>query len=150
MKAKQAKAEFKRTIASANRRVGSLSPADGLGLVTAFYRDVRAEDVARLPDKDMLLYQWGTYDWGEGAHFELDLTRQLILGSGEDDHIWQLHLTFYFPPEPALQQLGKGDRWCESVEAVPEFVAFVRSTPAFQAVAARTDGGPVLEYERAG
>jgi hypothetical protein len=150
MKAKQAKAEFKRAIASANRRVSSLTPAEGLQLIADFYRNVRAEDVARLPDQDMLLYQWGTYNWGQGAHFSLDLTRQFILGLGEDDNIWQLHLTFYFPPEPALQQLGKGNRWCGSVEALPEFVSFVRSSPAFQASAARTDARPELEYGRAG
>jgi hypothetical protein len=150
MKAKQAKAQFKRAIASANRRVSSLTPAEGLELIADFYRTFRAEDVARLPDQDMLLYQWGTYDWGQGTHFSVDLTRQLILGSGEDDQIWQLHLTFYFPPDPGLQQLGKGNRWCESVEALPDFIAFVRSSPAFQAAAGRTDAKPELEYERAG
>ena len=150
MKAKQAKAEFKRAITSANCRVSSLTPAEGLELIADFYRNVRAEDVAQLPDQDMLLYQWGTYNWGQGAHFSLDLTRQLIVGSGEDDHIWQLHLTFYFPPDQALQQLGKGNRWCESVEALPEFVAFVRSSPAFRAAAGRAHARPELEYERAG
>ncbi len=150
MKAKQAKAEFKRAIARANSRVSSLTPADGLELIADFYRNVRAEDVARLPDQDMLLYQWGTYNWGQGAHFSLGLTRQLIVGSGEDDHIWQLHLTFYFPPDQALQQIGKGSRWCESLEALPEFVAFVWSSQAFHAAAGRTDARPELEYERAG
>ena len=31
----------------------------------------------------MLLYQWGTYDWGEGKYFQIDITRQFILGEGK-------------------------------------------------------------------
>lgn len=32
----------------------------------------------------MLLFQWGTYDWGHGPHFEVDLTRELIRHGAED------------------------------------------------------------------
>ena len=53
----------------------------------AFYESMRFDDVDLAADGDMLLYQWGTYDWGRGASFEFDITRQLILGAGEDEDI---------------------------------------------------------------
>ena len=52
-----------------------------------FYGD---ESVAGCRDDgagDMLLYQWGTYDWGAGESFEFDITRQLIFADDEDDDI---------------------------------------------------------------
>ena len=38
-----------------------------------FYRDNRADGAVfeQHDDADMLLFQWGTYDWGEGEHFSL-------------------------------------------------------------------------------
>ena len=54
-----------------------------------FYRDERAEGCAVDEDGDMLLFEWGAVDWGEGEHFELSLARQLIFGPG-DGKIWQL------------------------------------------------------------
>ena len=63
-------------------------------MMLAFYGSVRFDDVDLAADGDMLLYQWGAYDWGEGESFEFDITRQLILGTGEDEDIFQLSLTF--------------------------------------------------------
>jgi hypothetical protein len=102
MKAKRAKQEFERLIQRSGMRVGSLSPARGLEMMLAFYRTVRFDDVDIAGNGDMLLYQWGTYDWGEGESFEFDITRQLILGTGEDEDIFQLSLTFKFQPTVAL------------------------------------------------
>src|SRR5262245_31541706 len=74
-------------------------------------------------------HQWGTYDWGEGESFEFDITRQLILGAGEDENIFQLSLTFKFQPTVKLRQLGDGNRWCRSLEEVEEFRSFINSSP---------------------
>jgi hypothetical protein len=44
----------------------------------------------------MLLFQWGTYDWGTGEHFGFNLTRQLI-GEGRVDDAcgnWVLRSSF--------------------------------------------------------
>jgi len=90
----------------------------------AFYRTVRFDDVDLAGNGDMLLYQWGTYDWGRGESFEFDITRQLILGTGEDEDIFQLSLTFKFQPTVALLQLGAGNRWRRSLEEVEEFRSF--------------------------
>ncbi len=43
-------------------------------------------------EEDMMLYQYGTYDWtGKGGHFEFNLTRQFEITN--DDEFLQLSLT---------------------------------------------------------
>src|ERR1700752_33284 len=88
------------------------SPVAGFSRMLAFYGDVRVDDASPEAYSDALLFQWGSYDWGHGPQFEVDLTRQVIRGSGEDDEIWQLHMTYRFAPSEALRNLGSGDRWC--------------------------------------
>lgn len=88
------------------------------------------------PDGDMLLFQWGTYDWGTGRHFSLNITRQFIEdGLQDDDAISQLSLTFRFDPTVELEALGAGNRWCDG----PSEFSIVRdsalSSVPFMAVA---------------
>jgi hypothetical protein len=115
-----------------------------------FYRHVRADDVELQLDADMLLFQWGTYDWGSGAMFEVNVTRQLIRDTGEDDDIWQLRLTYRFPPSEGLRAIGNGDRWCTRPGDVESFEQFILTHPAVVAVGLRDDGQARLEYECAG
>jgi hypothetical protein len=150
MKAKRAKQEFERLIRRSGLRIGSLSPARGLEMMLAFYGSVRFDDVDLAANGDMLLYQWGTYDWGEGESFEFDITRQLILGNGEDEDIFQLSLTFKFQPTVALRQLGAGNRWCHSLEEVEEFRSFIDNSPSIIAVGQATPSKAQLEYGVAG
>jgi hypothetical protein len=150
MKVKRAKQEFEKLIRRSGERVESMSPARGLEMMLAFYGSVRFDDVDLAADGDMLLYQWGTYDWGEGESFEFDITRQLILGIGEDEDIFQLSLTFKFMPTVALRQLGAGNRWCHALEEIEEFRSFIDNSPAFISVGHAAPSKAQLEYGVAG
>lgn len=125
-------------------------PASGLKLMFDFYETQRAKGCDMVRDGDMLLFQWGTYDWGRGEHFELDLTRQLIVGDGEDDEIFQLSLTYRFEPTPQLKVIESGNRWCHNLSELPKFKEYVISTHAFKAVSSRTDCKAELNFEIAG
>jgi hypothetical protein len=116
----------------------------------AFYKDTRASDVDLDANGDMLLFQWGTYDWGKGEQFEFYVTRQLIGGTGEDDDIWQLNLTYCFPPSETLRKMGEGHRWCSRPDQLDAFELFITSHPAFGLVGSRDDGQVQLYYECAG
>ena len=95
-----------------------------------FYCESRAIDAVPLEDDgDMLLYQWGTYDWGDSSHFEVNLTRQFILQDGEDQDIWQLLLTYCFPPQEVSIPKTSGERWCHNPSDVPSFSDFVLNSP---------------------
>jgi hypothetical protein len=128
----------------------ALTPPEGIHLMLSFYREERVEGCDLDANGDMLLYQWGTYDGGEGELFEFDITRQLIVGDGEDDDIFQLSLTFKFQPAESLRQLGKGNHWCHSPEELEELQAFISGSPAFLVSGREVPSEVQLEYGIAG
>jgi hypothetical protein len=150
MKSKRALKEFEQHFRRAGDKQVPPVPRAGIERMVAFYGEVRADDVDLESDGDMLLFQWGTYDWGSGEMFEVDITRQLIRGAGEDDEIWQLHLTYRFAPSEPLRAIGKGNRWCARPDGVASFAEFIRAHPAITALGSRDDGQIRLEYECAG
>ena len=48
-------------------------------------------------ESDMLLFQYGKYDWENEHFFTFDITRQFIK-AGEDEEPYQLSMTLYFEP----------------------------------------------------
>jgi hypothetical protein len=110
------------------------TPGAGVREMLNFYSNVPAVGcVSEMGD--MLLFQWGTYDWGAGTAFEIDMTRQFINATLEDDDaISQLHLTYRFNVAPAFVDLGAGNRWCRSTDEIAEFVAYLDNNAVLQAV----------------
>lgn len=100
--------------------------------MVSFYRDVRVEKCSVEADEDMLLFQWGTYDWGKGEFFELKITRQLMQSNGDDDEIWQLSLTFKFDPNDSTRDLGAGSKWCHSPQQLADFETYIFQSIAHQ------------------
>ena len=150
MRSLAARIEFEKFLAKRFGRPLPRTPAEGLPAMLEFFRDVRVEDVNAKADGDMLLFQWGTYDWGAGAKFELDLARQLIRGSGGDGGIRQLHLAFRFATSAQLTGLGKGNKRCSSTGDLGSFESFVLEHPTVRALGQRADGVVEVRYDRAG
>ena len=96
MNAHEAKAAFERTLHGNGQTLSDLTVDRGVAIMLAFYRDQRASDCSIDSDGDMLLFQFGTHDWGDGESFEFDLTRQFIIDGDDDagENIFQLSLTF--------------------------------------------------------
>jgi hypothetical protein len=72
------------------------------------------DDIAPLEEEsDGILAQYGTYDWGEGEHFEIEFVRQFAFNDadGEYGHMSQLHCQFQFEPTDELRALGSDDLW---------------------------------------
>ena len=118
--------------------VNPASPSDAdLGKALAVFRDfstIPVEDVHKEEDGDMVLFQYGTYDWGSGEFFEMDLVRQLM-PPGEDDEedddvILQLHCTFRYVPTDSLRAFGSFTRWM-SVGGEDTFWNEIQEMPAF-------------------
>jgi len=84
MNAKNVKKEFLRYAAGRGESLPKMTPSRALESMLSFYGDIRADECDVAGDGDMLLFQWGTYDWGDGDHFEFDITRQFVFGGGED------------------------------------------------------------------
>ncbi len=106
-----------------------------LELVVELYKKYRIENTRVEEDGDMLLFQWGTYDWGQGQFFEVDLTRQTILALDDPDDaadsMRQLRVTLKYEPNSETTKIGEGNKWCHSPGSADEFLAFLKSTTAF-------------------
>jgi hypothetical protein len=148
-----ARQEFEKILRGRGLLERDLNLAAGCEALFDFYRDKRPIGRAfeQHEDADMLLFQWGTYDWGTGEHFAFNLTRQLIVREdAEDEDIWQLSLTFEFDADNKLRAVGNGNKWCHSLSELPEFREYVRRSAAFAAGTEHQARRTVLEYGIAG
>jgi hypothetical protein len=144
-----AKLGLERRIAQSSKSLSELTPGEGIELMLDFYRDVRVEGCPLEDDGDMLLFQWGTYDWGHGPLFEFDTTRQFGESALEgDDAISQLSFTFHFTPSAQIDLLGQGSRWCYTPEGLSDFAAFIASTAVYRTVAEFRASKVTLTYSR--
>jgi len=122
-----------------------LTVRQGVSRMLEFFELVPAEECVD-DQGDMLLFQWGTYDWGDGKHFSINITRQFIESEMEDDDaISRLQLTFKFPPTNENATLGSGNRWCKGKSDIGDFRIFVFSSKAF-AVEADSDAPTVFVH----
>ena len=151
MRPNDAQSEFQDRLDRSGLIRNTLTPKSGISAMLAFYREERAQGCPLEDDGDMLLYQWGTYNWGQGEWFELNITRQLISGeSGDDEDIWQLLLTFKYKPTSNLRELGSKNRWCEKPDELPAFESYIKDSDAFQMVADVRPDALELAYECTG
>ena len=150
MKPRSAKKRFLQIIQGSRHELSALLPAEGIRLMLEFYANERADGCAIDQDGDMLLYQWGTYDWGEGEFFEFNITRQFMDAAGEDDDIRQLSLTFKFEPTEALRKLADGNRWCATPDEVDEFRTFIEASDAYMTLANEKASNVNLDLSVAG
>jgi len=102
-------------------------------LLINYYKDVELPDVETTEDGDLLLFQYGTYDWGHGLFFEVDFTRQSYksFANGEDHAIVQQRFTFYFDPQP-FQNITSFDLWSNAAASLDEFEAGVRISQGYR------------------
>ncbi len=135
MQPSDSKARFEKFITDSGSLLAALTAAEATRLMLAFYRSVRAANCPLDESGDMLLFQWGAYDFGEGDTFRYDITRQFILsGSEGDEGMSQLSLTVHYAVTEPLRAL-KGNRWCSSPAQAAEFEEFIRSHEATFAAA---------------
>lgn len=152
MKANQAKQELETMILGANLVLDQLSIEQGATLMIDFYHHKRFSECAIDDDGDMLLFQWGTYDWGEGRFFEFDLTRQFMMGDGDDEDIWQLSLNFKFSPNETLTNIVSGNKWCDdpSRRTLEPFDKYIRDSAAYKIASTFQPERIELSYFNAG
>jgi hypothetical protein len=116
------------------RRLGLETAALGdiVMAVLDFYESEHATGLATTPQADMLLFQFGVHDWGQGEYFEFDITRQFVLDGEEgDDAISQPCCTLIYDPTPDLRSVGGGNRWCQSRDGLEAFKTFILASDAY-------------------
>ena len=135
MKPQNAEKEFRAFLLRRATSLEGLNAVVGLDSMVAFYREVRGLGLRFERDEDMLLFQWGCYERNGGVAFDFNVTRQLIFDEPEEGSIWQLSLSFHFDPTDDLRALGDGNKWCESLDALPSFEKFLTDHPAVALIA---------------
>ncbi|MDB6030362.1 MAG: hypothetical protein JWM16_700 [Verrucomicrobiales bacterium] len=147
MKPEDAQEDFEQRIEESGSDIADLTLAQGIRMMLDFYRDARAEGCPLDDDGDMLLFQWGAYDSGEGKHFQVDITRQFLLNENDEDgEISQLSFTFLYLPSDFHDSLGEGNEWCSSPTEVASFESFILKNAAYQAVKDKPTEGVELDY----
>lgn len=142
--------EFLKFLDSRSLGLDQTNPGQGFAAMLEFY-EVRVDGCDPDQDGDMLLYQWGTYDWGSGPQFDLDLTRQVIFPDEEgDDGIWQLNLTYRYDPKPFTDSMDRGDRWSSSFPGVSDFRRFLLDSDPFKELQSKTPRAVECNFECAG
>jgi hypothetical protein len=128
MQSYEAETSFEQALARQGRSIDDLLPEQALHEMVSFYRAVRADDCSLDQDGDMLLLEWGTYDWGDGLHFFCAITRQFMPALAADQQadgdppMLQLAVRTRFESAPALTALGEGSEWVSTPDEVPRFL----------------------------
>ncbi len=68
------------------------------------------KDFNRDENADMLLFQYGVYDWGDGKNLEIDFVRQLL----KNDDIIQIHITIKIPYTEKFSNIDSYEEWYNS------------------------------------
>jgi hypothetical protein len=96
------------------------------------YADFKVEGIGDDGDNDMLLFQYGVYDWGDenGRNFSLDITRQFMLPSTYEPY--QLSFSQIFAPVP-FENIRSYDCWYPDYGDLESFVSHTKTTEGFKA-----------------
>jgi hypothetical protein len=112
----------------------ALTPKRALALAIDFYTNFKIDGVdIDIPDYDMLLFQYGTYDWhdGKGEKFSVDFTRQFYIESDENEEFYQLRFALYFNKE-TFSDVKSLNKWSIDFTSRDEWSRYIRDTEGFK------------------
>jgi hypothetical protein len=147
IKPKAAPKEFEMRVTKEGLQIQQLTLNEGIRLMFEFYREMRADKCPLDEDGDMLLFEWGTWNFVNPRRFQIALTRQFIRPSGEDEDISQLRLLFRFDPSTESEALADGNRWCHTPDGLAEFERFVRESGPYRLYGDRQADELVFHYQ---
>ena len=117
------------------------SPQDALDRFLSFFLKYKIKAQPEHEEEDMLLYQYGTYDWtGKGGMYEFNLTRQFEIPN--DEEFLQLSLTLLYRPD-MIGEIEADNSWSTDFENLEAWTTHIKSTPGFKIV----DGIPPYKVE---
>lgn len=130
---KKIEEDYRRKIQKVLDSGESLSATQIVELSLILFKEFKIKNISNSNNtySDMLLYQYGTYNWGDefGDHFSFDITRQFI--NPTDDEPYQLNLTLIFESEP-FKELDDYNCWSSDFDNIESFAAHIKDTDGFR------------------
>jgi hypothetical protein len=130
--------------------VSELSLHDLYAALFSFYREDRPKGaISEDEDGDMLLFQWGSYDWHDSAGllFECALVRQIIWPDQDGEaRIFQLSVRQRRPVTADLKTSDSGEIWCRRLSGLGLFQDAVVSSAPYR-ICDAAGGSAVLTFE---
>ncbi len=108
-----------------------------LQLMIDFYNEYQIQKVdSTIPDSDMLLFEYGIYDWqdGKGENFTISIVRQFYIEDEENEGFSQLHLVLYFDKDEFKGAEASSNKWSVDFENIDEWKQYVIKMPGFKLV----------------
>ena len=107
-----------------------LNPSLLVELSSTLFQSIKVESIDDFEDCDMLLCQYGTYNWYDeiGEHFSFNITRQFIAPT--EDEPYQLCLTLIYEPK-LFEELESYNCWNTDFADLESFIAHIKTTDGF-------------------
>ncbi|NOS91902.1 MAG: hypothetical protein HOP30_08265 [Cyclobacteriaceae bacterium] len=118
----------------------NITPEVAIDSMLDFYKNNRAHNHNGNNDDDMLLFQYGIYDWdGTGQKFELNLTRQM---ADTDDEYNQVRLIIYYSIEE-IGDVGNFNLWSTDLPDMEQWKKVIMHTEGFK----RASSAKAIDYK---
>jgi hypothetical protein len=134
-------ASFKKWIKDQGLKEKDLSLSSLPDLFLSYFQHIQFETVGEENDGDMLLYEYGTYDWGQGEQFQIGLTRQLIEAHDEEveqeDFMYQLQVTFFYPAS-GFESVSSFNQWSSDSLSLTDFQRMIVNSVGYQTALPKT------------
>lgn len=125
---------FNQKVKELTTEITSLTVINSLELTIEFFKDYEIMGVdTTIRDNDMLLFEYGIYDWqdGKGENFTVNLTRQFYMENELTDGFFQLHLKLYFNSEN-FKQLEALNKWSIDFQSINDWKNYITDTDGFK------------------
>ena len=112
----------------------TLNIDDALEVTLDFFKNFKISGVdTTVTDNDMLLFQYGTYDWhdGKGENFTVNLTRQFYVENNDSEEFYQLGLTLYYESKNFID-IKSFNKWSIEFSKIDDWEKSIKDTPAFK------------------
>jgi hypothetical protein len=146
MKSNEVKAAFEEVIEALSPDINRLLPEDGIRGLVKFYQMERIDGCDMENDGDMLLFQWGIYNFTGKNEFQINITRQLLLL--EEDEPYQLSLTFYYDVNDDNSTIKAGNFWCNNVKDISGFLRMIDKNSTYQVLKDKKAAKVEMTYDQ--
>lgn len=129
---------FKQKVNASISHDGDINVNRALQLIIDFFNNYEIRNVdLSIPDNDMLLFEYGIYNWqdGKGENYTIGMARQFYIEEN-DNGFSQLHLVLYFNTE-GFEQIQPSSTWSVGFENTEQWIKHISHTEGFTQAAGK-------------